>query len=328
MIVQTIDISLSKGRAPELLAHLGESNRQIEMIPDVELPESAGAEIDIVKPDGTFAIQTADITDGHIIVTLPDQACTVKGLSHYIMKITDTGTVIYSAYGNIFVDDHLITDAMIESIAEANGYTFPDEFLTDDKLEANPIGSTTDTLYRLRIFDNIYDISGGGGGADVEPNPTGTPTDALNTLRIGNIIYNVRNLMNLSNLADVLIATPTQGQVIKYNPITQKWENGTSRSETVLWSGSETPTTSGTEIQLSDSIRNYNEIVVICGGNGGSWLTHSPYLTSELVINGQYLGTQNESMGPNWFLTSDTTMRITSMSSANRTTYTKIIGIN
>lgn len=128
MIVQTIEISLSKGRAPELLAHLGESNRQIEMIPDVMLPETAGAEIDIVKPDGTFAIQTAAITDGHIIVTLPDQACTVKGLSHYILKITDTGTVIYSAYGNIFVDDHLITDELIESVAAVNGHIFPDDF--------------------------------------------------------------------------------------------------------------------------------------------------------------------------------------------------------
>lgn len=190
MIVQTIEISLSKGRAPELLAHLGESNRQIEMIPDVELPETAGAEIDIVKPDGTFVIQAAEITDGHIIVTLPDQACTVKGLSHYILKITDTGTVIYSAYGNIFVDDHLITDAMIESIAEANGYQFPDDFLTDDKLEANPSGSATDTLYRLKIFDTIYGLSDGG-GADVEANPTGTPTDTLDALRVDDSIYSV-----------------------------------------------------------------------------------------------------------------------------------------
>jgi len=187
MIVQTIEISLSKGRAPELLAHLGESNRQIEMIPDVELPESAGAEIDIVKPDGTFAIQTAAITDGHIIVTLPDQACTVKGISHYILKITDSGTVIYSAYGNLFVDDHLITEDMIESIAEANGYQFPDDFLTDDKLEANPSGSATDTLYRLKLFDTIYGV--GGGGADVEANPTGTPTGTLDALRVDDNIY-------------------------------------------------------------------------------------------------------------------------------------------
>ena len=139
MIVQTIDISLSKGRAPELLAHLGESNRQIEMIPDVTLPETAGAEINIVKPDGTFAIQAAVITDGHIIVTLPDQACTVKGLSHYILKITDTGTVIYSAYGNILVDDHLITDELIESVAEVNGYVFPDDFALKSDIPVNPI---------------------------------------------------------------------------------------------------------------------------------------------------------------------------------------------
>jgi hypothetical protein len=221
MIVQTIEISLSKGRAPELLAHLGESNRQIEMIPDVTLPETAGAEVDIVKPDGTFAIQTAEITDGHIIVTLPDQACTVKGLSHYILKITDTGTVIYSAYGNIFVDDHLITDDLIESIAEANGYVFPDDFLTDDKIVANPSGSATVTLYRLKILDTIYNISGGG-GTDVEANPTGTPTDTLNTIRIDENIYNMGG--SISNLSDVNITTPQQGQAIIYD--NNKWVNG------------------------------------------------------------------------------------------------------
>ena len=191
MIVQTIEISLSKGRAPELLAHLGESNRQIEMIPDVTLPETAGAEVNIVKPDATFVIQAAEITDGHIIVTLPDQACTVKGLSHYILKITDTGTVIYSAYGNIFVDDHLITDDLIESVAEVNGYAFPDDFLTYDKLEANPSGSATDTIYRLKIFDTIYGLSGGSGGADVEANPTETPTGTLDALRVDDGIYEV-----------------------------------------------------------------------------------------------------------------------------------------
>lgn len=171
MIVQTIEISLSKGRAPELLAHLGESNRQIEMIPDVTLPETAGAEIDIVKPDGTFAIQTAAITDGHIIVTLPDQACTVKGLSHYILKITDTGTVIYSAYGNIFVDDHLITDEMIESIAEANGYQFPDDFATQGDIEelenmviANPPDEEPEAvLSTIKIKGVVYSLPAGGG---------------------------------------------------------------------------------------------------------------------------------------------------------------------
>jgi hypothetical protein len=35
---------------------------------------------------------------------------------------------VYSACGSLWVDDHLVTDDMIESVAEVNGYAFPNDF--------------------------------------------------------------------------------------------------------------------------------------------------------------------------------------------------------
>lgn len=136
MIVQTIEISLSKGRAPDLLAHVAETGREIEMIPDVAISaDDYTAEIDTVKPDGTFTMTNCTIdADGHIIAPIVEQAVAVKGLCHYIIKIYNDDVIVYSACGSLWVDDHLITDDMIESVAEVNGYRFPQDFPTFDDL--------------------------------------------------------------------------------------------------------------------------------------------------------------------------------------------------
>ena len=167
MIVQTIEISLSKGRAPDLLAHVAESGREIEMIPDVELSaDDYTAEIDTVKPDGTFTMTNCTIdTDGHIIAPIIEQAVAVKGLCHYIIKIYNDDIVIYSACGSLWVDDHLVTDDMIESIAEVNGYRFPQDFATlddipgaDDFIDDNTVLSDK-TWSSDKINDELSQIS-------------------------------------------------------------------------------------------------------------------------------------------------------------------------
>ena len=164
MIVQTIEISMSKGRAADILAHVGEEGREIEFIPDVLLSaDDHTAEIDTVKPDGTFTMTNCSIdADGHIIAPITPQAVAVKGLCHYIIKIYNDDIVIYSACGSLWVDDHLITDDMIESVAEVNGYRFPQDFLTDDDLAAmindNEIVSDK-TWSSQKINDEISSIN-------------------------------------------------------------------------------------------------------------------------------------------------------------------------
>lgn len=102
---------------------------------------------------------------------------------------------------------------------------------------------------------------------------------------------------------------------------------GSSYDEESLWSGTETASTSGSTINLSKSIRFYDAIEIVCGGNGGSWLIPSLFFTSDLVVNGQYVGLLNGDVGANWFLMSDTSIKVISMSSSTPTTYTKVVGI-
>ena len=159
MIVQTIEISLSKGSAPDLLAHVAETGREIEMIPDVEISaDDYTAEIDTVKPDGTFTMTNCTIDEnGHIIAPIVEQAVAVKGLCHYIIKIYNDDTVVYSACGSLWVDDHLVTDDMIESVAEVNGYRFPQDFATRDEIpEIDDDAITNDKTWSSQKIHNEF----------------------------------------------------------------------------------------------------------------------------------------------------------------------------
>ena len=72
---------------------------------------------------------------------------------------------------------------------------------------------------------------------------------------------------NIDDLDDVDISTPINGQVLKYNSVSEKWENVTSSGQyttTQLWTGNMTST--GDQV-LSDSIENYDTIMLV-------WSTH------------------------------------------------------
>lgn len=139
MIVQTIQISFSSYAADTIRIHTGETGREIAFVPDMDISGNYSADFIIIKPDDTFAIAAATITDGKINVEIPEQAGAVAGAGHYILKIYDSGeTCIYSASGGFMVDDHLLTDGIIESIAEVYGYQFPQDFaVIDDDITAN-----------------------------------------------------------------------------------------------------------------------------------------------------------------------------------------------
>lgn len=97
-------------------------------------------------------------------------------------------------------------------------------------------------------------------------------------------------------------------------------------SETTLWSGSETPTTSGTQITLSDNISNYDEIVFVVDTD---YVGMGSFLVSELTIGERYISTiyaPNE-YGVYWSYDSDTTVTIKRLASAHPVQYVKVIGI-
>ncbi len=141
MIVNQIPypLSFAQEKGQTLIARYGEEGRQYVMQPDVDV-SGLVASLQIVKPDNTFVIASADIVEpeegpSYIVCTIPLQATVVKGIGHYSLYIQDDADmIIYSAEGQIWVDDHLITDEMLESIAEVYGLRFPQDFLTVDMI--------------------------------------------------------------------------------------------------------------------------------------------------------------------------------------------------
>lgn len=149
MITQQINISFTSAMAETIRIHTGESGRQIIFTPDFleAIPDDHEADIIIVKPDNTFVIAAASIgSDGKIYVTIPEQAGAVSGVGNYILKVYDDENLcIYSACGGFYIDDHLLTDEMVESIAEVYGYRFPQDFavINDDNTTVNSTWSSS-----------------------------------------------------------------------------------------------------------------------------------------------------------------------------------------
>ena len=186
MISQELSINFWDSTGPDIIIHQGEKGREIEFIPDIALPNGAAAQIVIVKPDKTFTITNCIIDNyEHIIAEIPEQAGAVIGLAHYIIKITDTDTLVYSASGGLWVDDALLTDAMIESVAEVNGYVFPDDFLTSADLADYVTDSELTTA--LQPYALAADVP------VIVANPSDTATGTLEKLQINNTIYKVKS---------------------------------------------------------------------------------------------------------------------------------------
>lgn len=56
---------------------------------------------------------------------------------------------------------------------------------------ANPSGTGSTDLSKLKVGNDIYNIPSGGGGTEVEANPSEPATDDLNTIKIGNTVYDI-----------------------------------------------------------------------------------------------------------------------------------------
>lgn len=89
---------------------------------------------------------------------------------------------------------------------------------------ANPTGTATDDLEKIQIGAGIYAIPE---GTSVEANPTGTATDDLTKIEIDGTIYGIpdTDTNELADMQDVNLSSVTNGQVLKYNSTTSKWEN-------------------------------------------------------------------------------------------------------
>lgn len=148
----------------------------------------------------------------------------------------------------------------------------------------------------------LYFITDANGDPQVVPNPQGTPTDTLNTIGIGNTIYDISG------------------------------SGGGGSSQTiadVLWSGTATPSTTGTDITLSHAISDYDFIVFTVSQSGSAYDSVVVIAVNELTVGESYIetGYGGSQMDVFFDYTSDTTINIKSSASAYLTTYTKITGL-
>lgn len=131
-------ISFEMKTAQALTCRYGEVGRQYKFITDVDLT-GLSANVQVIKPDGTFVIEEATVTvtedEQYIVVEIPLQATVVKGVCRYDINLyKDEDLLLYTAEGPLWVDDQLITEDMIESVAEVYGLRFPQDFLTVDMI--------------------------------------------------------------------------------------------------------------------------------------------------------------------------------------------------
>lgn len=136
-------ISFEREMSQALTCRYGEEFRQYVMKPDIDV-SGLSCLLQIAKPDGTFTENGVEVhTDPDtgectLVLTIPKQATVVKGVARYSIccygEVETETHLLYSAEGPLWVDDDLITDEMIQSVAEVNGYTFPQDFVTIDML--------------------------------------------------------------------------------------------------------------------------------------------------------------------------------------------------
>lgn len=136
-------ISFEREMSQALVCRYGEEMRQYVFKPDIDV-SGLSCLLQIAKTDGTFTENGIEVhTDPDtgectLVITIPQQATVVKGLNRYSIccygEVETETHLLYSAEGPLWVDDNLITDDMIQSVAEVNGVVFPQDFLTVDNL--------------------------------------------------------------------------------------------------------------------------------------------------------------------------------------------------
>lgn len=96
------------------------------------------------------------------------------------------------------------------------------------EVEGNPSGGTSSgDLTRLKIGSTIYDVS------NVEANPSSSASTTLNKIGIDGTVYSLPSgggggSSTLSDLTDVTVTSPTNGQILKYDGT--EWVNANESS--------------------------------------------------------------------------------------------------
>ena len=153
MLTSEIKVDVNEHKAPDIYARVGENNtRRVLIKPGyyddsgewvglTTVEDSIRVQFRMVKPDNTFVVVDLPISIVEDPITfrvmLTPEMCQVSGTGYYDVRIGDgeEGEFLYTANGRFIIDDNMLSDSMIESIAAVNGLIFPDDFLTSADLD-------------------------------------------------------------------------------------------------------------------------------------------------------------------------------------------------
>ena len=114
--------------------------------------------------------------------------------------------------------------------------------------------------------DGVSDVLYAPTPTEIEANPSDTATTDLEKIDIGGVVYGIpTGVDDIADLSDVDISSPTDGQILKYNTTTSKWENAAESGGTTV-----VPNPTGTAVADLNSIQIGNDIYSIPSGGGGN----------------------------------------------------------
>lgn len=157
---------------------------------------------------------------------------------------------------------------------------------------ANPSGSSSADLTKLQVDNTIYAIPSGGSDVSVtQIQSAGTKIATITVDSVDTDLYapNGGGASSLDDLTDVTITSATDGQVIVWDSVSNKWVNttlgdGTSGfTKTVLYSNTGTLES---VIQLSQSMQNFDLIEIVANypySDNNVYTQNAIYTSAELV---------------------------------------------
>lgn len=133
-------------------------------------PDDFTVKFNVLKPDNNFVMTT--FTDG--VIKLSDQITAVTGTGYYCILLMQDDEVIYSGNGKIIINDNVIGSENIDSVSEADGLVFPDDFYTKDTPVAAIDDSATSDSSTWSSEKIAEEIAAGSGADLIDDSSTST----------------------------------------------------------------------------------------------------------------------------------------------------------
>ena len=296
---------------------------------DLGIPENAVQDVkvdgySVVNEEGTANITLPEVpvqdvkVDGDSVVNEAGTAnITLPEVPVQDVKVDGDSVVNAEGTANITLPEIPVQDVKVDGESVVNGagvanITIPDAPVRDVTVDGE---SVVNEFGEAEINIPVKDVEMGGSsivnesGVAVINIPSGTVLDvkvdgdSVVTDGVANIsMPTVPD--NLTDLSDIDIDTPSDGDVLTYDSDNDKWVNAAAQGHFTTTELLSTTTTvsSGSTIQLADAINNYDIIVIdFASAVYTDWREHIFLLTSIVNLNTDYtrmsLRTSSETIG-------------------------------